>query len=178
MFCRVSIVRSDKDGRCFRMGNSNVCSSTGEGSSALITSSSGRDSSRAGGSRSRAFEGFLDSALSLTFRKSGRAVGLYVAVLVEGSRSRRKDWLDCRRTGEVMLRGREVEGDSCSREVELRKRGLLIVSLEDCRFSRDAAGRSSGTRTGNFEGPGSLEGLGIPEGLDVEAGGSIVAKVL
>lgn len=178
IFCRVSIVRSDKDGLCFRVGNSHVCSSTGDDSSARTRSSCGRDSSRKGGSRRRAFEGFLDSALSLGFRKSGRTVGVYVTELVEGSRSRRKDWLDCRRTGEVMLRGREVEGDSCSLEAELRKRGLLMVSLEDCRFSRDAAGRNSGTRTGNRDGPGSLDGLGIPEGLDVEAGGSIVAKLL
>lgn len=46
-----------------------------------------------------------------------------------------------------------------SREAELRSRGLLILSLDDCRFSLEAVGRKLGT--------GSLEGRGIPDGLEL-----------
>jgi hypothetical protein len=79
MFCSVSIVRSDRDGRGFLIESSYGCSSTGDASSARIISSSGRTSSRTGRSRKEAFEGCFDSALLLGFRNSGRVVGVYVA---------------------------------------------------------------------------------------------------
>jgi len=92
---------------------------------------------------------------------------------VEGSRSRAKI-RDSRLAGVVGMRGLEgMEADSCSRDTEGRRRGLLIESRAACRLSRDAAGR----RVGGGTGFGNLEGLGMPDGLAPEAEESIIANV-
>lgn len=55
--------------------------------------------------------------------------------------------------------------DKLSRDAELRKGGLLILSLEDFRLSREGAARKLPAT-----GTGSLEGLGMPEGLGLVDG--------
>lgn len=57
------------------------------------------------------------------------------------------------------MRGLAGVEDKLSRDTELR-RGLLILSLEDFRLSREGAARKLPAT-----GTGSLEGLGMPEGL-------------
>jgi hypothetical protein len=173
IFCSVSMVRSDKDGRDFRTSNWYVCSSsTGDASSFTASSSSALESSRIGCSRKTVLEGFLKSALPLGFLCS-RLEGGSTCDPVEGSRSRAKI-RDSRLAGVVGTGGLEgMEADSCSRDAEGRRRGLLIESRGACRLSLDAAGR----RVGGGAGFGNLEGLGMPDGLAPEVEGSMIANV-
>lgn len=99
-------------------------------------------------------------------RTCNRVAGAATGLPAEGLRSRENTRFGSRRTGVETLRGAGVE--SWSREADGRRRGLLIESLEDWRFSLDGAGRSEGAGTG------SLESLGIPEGL-ASTGGAVVS---
>lgn len=55
-----------------------------------------------------------------------------------------------------------VDADNSSRDGTPRSRGLLMLCLEDCRFSLEAAGRRVELGTGSLE---SLDGRGMREGL-------------
>ena len=166
IFCRVSIVRSDKDGRGFRLmlALNGSPSSTGRVPSPCAKSCSSPESGRMNSCRRAAFEDFLKSASSLGFLKTWLFC-LYSPVPVETSRSRVCEGESCGFLVDVPdSRGfKELEADNCSRDGAGRRRGLLMLCLAACcRFSLEGAGRRVELGTGSLE---VLEGRGMREGF-------------
>lgn len=155
IFCNVSMVLSDKEGRdllpnCWLFRNRSLRILSPNFS--LPSPKSGRTSSC---SRRTSFEGFLiNRALLLDFRK-GRLEG-WTTVPFELSRSRGIAGTGAR--GDSFV----AEADNWSRLGALRKRGLsILLTLGGCwRFSLETDGRTPARGTGSLE-----TNRGIPLGL-------------
>ena len=166
IFCRVSIVLSDSDGRDL-LRVSPPSSSPVDVPCSCIAPSSVEPGLTESCSCKTTFDGLLRKALLLTFRYGWEVlVALWPMEPAEESRSRGVTGAGSRCDGLE-----EVELDNCSREGALLRRGLTTLSLGACcRFSRD------GERRTLARGTGSLEGRGIPLGLELFVG-SIIAIV-
>jgi len=151
IFCRVSTVRSDSEGRGLR----EVPEGFPVSSPVVVISSSVLVLFI---SRIDDCEVFLSVPSLLDFRWTSDTTGEKMTVSEETSRLWPVKLLEWRALEGV--EGDWILEDKLSREALFRSRGLTMASLDGCKLSREDE-----ARTPEVFGTGSLEGRGIPDGL-------------